>query len=139
VKPEEIAQRFAGTFPGELGIEVLESGPERARGRLVIERRHLHPGGYVHAGVWVSLADTVAAWATFPNLEPGYGFSTAELKTNLFGLAREGDVMEAEALPLHVGRRTQVWEVRVEVGGRLGALYVCTQIVVAERSHQTSS
>jgi 1,4-dihydroxy-2-naphthoyl-CoA hydrolase len=139
VKPEEIGQRFAGTFPGELGIEILESGPERARGRLVIERRHLHPGGYVHAGVWVSLADTVAAWATFPNLEPGYGFSTAELKTNLFGLAREGDVMEAEALPLHVGRRTQVWEVRVEVGGRLGALYVCTQIVVAERSHQTSS
>jgi 1,4-dihydroxy-2-naphthoyl-CoA hydrolase len=134
VRPEEIAERFAGTFPGELGIEILESGREGARGRLAIESRHLHPGGYVHAGVWVSLADTVAAWATFPNLEPGHDFSTAEIKTNLFGLAREGDVMEAEALPLHVGRRTQVWEVRVEVGGRLGALYVCTQIVVERAS-----
>jgi 1,4-dihydroxy-2-naphthoyl-CoA hydrolase len=134
VRPEEIAERFAGTFPGELGIEILESGREGARGRLAIESRHLHPGGYVHAGVWVSLADTVAAWATFPNLEPGHDFSTAEIKTNLFGLAREGDVMEAEALPLHVGRRTQVWEVRVEVGGRLGALYVCTQIVVERPS-----
>ena len=130
MRPDEIAERFAGTFPGELGIEITESGREGARGRLAIERRHLHPGGYVHAGVWVSLADTVAAWATFPNLEPGHDFSTAEIKTNLFGLAREGDVMEAEALPLHVGRRTQVWEVRVEVGGKLGALYVCTQVVV---------
>ena len=134
MRPEEIAERFAGTFPGELGIEITESGRERARGRLRIESRHLHPGGYVHAGVWVSLADTVAAWATFPNLEPGHDFSTAEIKTNLFGLAREGDVMEAEALPLHVGRRTQVWEVRVEVGGKLGALYVCTQVVVERTS-----
>jgi 1,4-dihydroxy-2-naphthoyl-CoA hydrolase len=130
VKPEEIADRFAGTFPGELGIQIVESGPRRARGRLAIERRHLHPGGFVHAGVWVSLADTVAAWATFPNLEEGQGFSTAEIKTNLFGLAREGDVLEAEATPLHIGRRTQMWEVRIGVGGKLGALYVCTQVVV---------
>jgi len=130
VKPQEIAERFAGTFPGELGIEILESGPERARGRLVIQSRHLHPGGHVHAGVWVSLADTVAAWATFPNLAAGQNFSTAEIKTNLFGVANEGDVLEATALPLHLGRRTQVWEVRVEVDGKLGALYVCTQIIV---------
>jgi len=134
VKPADIAKRFAGTFPGELGIEILESGRDGARGRLVIERRHLHPGGFVHAGVWVSLADTVAAWATFPNLQDGSDFSTAEIKTNLFGVASEGDVLEATALPLHVGRRTQVWEVRVEVGEKLGALYICTQVVVERAS-----
>jgi uncharacterized protein (TIGR00369 family) len=133
VKPEEIAKRFAGTFPGELGIEISESSRDGARGRLVIEPRHLHPGGFVHAGVWVSLADSVAAWATIPNLEDGHDFSTAELKANLFGVASEGDVLEATALPLHVGRRTQVWEVRVEVAGKLGALFVCTQVIV-ERS-----
>jgi 1,4-dihydroxy-2-naphthoyl-CoA hydrolase len=130
VKPEEIAERFVGTFPGELGIEVTESTPDGAHGRLAIERRHLHPGGFVHAGVWVSLADTVAAWATIPNLAEGHDFSTAEIKTNLFGVAREGDVLEATALPLHVGRRTQVWEVRVRVGEKLGALFLCTQVVV---------
>jgi 1,4-dihydroxy-2-naphthoyl-CoA hydrolase len=130
VNPEEVARRLAGTFPGDLGIEVLETGPGGARGRLVAERRHLHPGGFVHGGVWVSLADTVAAWATIPNLEPGADFSTAEMKTNLFGVAREGDVLEAETLPLHVGRRTQVWEVRIRVGEKLGALFVCTQVIV---------
>jgi uncharacterized protein (TIGR00369 family) len=138
VNPEEIARRFAGTFPGELGIEILESGRERARGRLAIESRHLHPGGFVHAGVWVSLADTVAAWATIPNLGDGQDFSTAEIKTNLFGVAAAGDVLEAEAAPLHVGRRTQVWQVRVCVGEKLGALFICTQVVV-ERTYQTSS
>jgi uncharacterized protein (TIGR00369 family) len=130
MNPEDVKRRLAGTFPGELGIEVLETGVEGARGRLAAERRHLHPGGFVHGGVWVSLADTVAAWGTIPNLQPGHDFSTAEMKTNLFGVAREGDVLEAEAAPLHVGRRTQVWEVRVEVAGRLGALFVCTQVIV---------
>jgi 1,4-dihydroxy-2-naphthoyl-CoA hydrolase len=128
--PEQVRARLEGFFPGELGIEVLETGREGARGRLVCERRHLHPGGFVHGGVWVSLADTVAAWATIPNLEPGSDFSTAEMKTNLFGVAREGDVLEATAVPLHVGRRTQVWEVRVEVAGKLCALFVCTQVIV---------
>jgi uncharacterized protein (TIGR00369 family) len=126
----EVARLLNGTFPGELGIEVLEAGVDGARGRLVAEPRHLHPGGFVHGGVWVSLADTVAAWATIPNLRPGSDFSTAEMKTNLFGVAREGDVLEAVAAPLHVGRRTQVWEVRVEVAGKLGALFVCTQVIV---------
>jgi 1,4-dihydroxy-2-naphthoyl-CoA hydrolase len=130
----EVARRLKGTFPGELGIEVLETGTEGARGRLVAERRHLHPGGFVHGGVWVSLADTVAAWATFPNLRSGSDFSTAEMKTNLFGVAREGDVLDAAATPLHVGRRTQVLEVRVEVAGKLGALFVCTQVIVERPS-----
>jgi uncharacterized protein (TIGR00369 family) len=128
--PEEVAERLAEYFPGQLGIEVSSLGREGATGRLVVERRHLHPGGFVHGGVWASLADTVAAWATFPNLEEGTNFSTAEMKVNLFGVAREGDVLEAAAVPLHVGRRTQVWEVRVEVSGKLCALYVCTQVIV---------
>jgi uncharacterized protein (TIGR00369 family) len=132
--PEEVRERLDGYFPGELGIEVSETGVDGARGRLIAERRHLHPGGFVHGGVWVSLADTVAAWATIPNLRAGSDFSTAEMKTNLFGVAREGDVLEAVATPLHVGRRTQVWEVRVEVAGRLCALFVCTQVIVESRS-----
>jgi 1,4-dihydroxy-2-naphthoyl-CoA hydrolase len=92
---------------------------------------HLHAGGFVHGGVWVALADTVAAWATIANLPDGHDFSTAEMKVNLFGVARDGDVLEAEAQPLHIGRRTHVWEVRVAVGERLGALFVCTQVLVA--------
>ncbi len=122
---------LAGSFPGNLGIEVVEIGTEGARGRLTADERHLHPGGYVHGGVWASFADTVAAWATIANLEGGLEFSTAEMKMNVFGTARSGDVLEAEAVPLHLGRRTHVWEVRTSVGERLGALFVCTQVLVA--------
>jgi uncharacterized protein (TIGR00369 family) len=121
-----------GSFPGDLGIEVLHVGKDGARGRIAAEARHLHPGGFVHGGVWASLADTVAAWATIANLEGAFDFSTAEMKMNVFGTARTGDVLEAEAVPLHVGRRTHVWEVRTSVADRLGALFVCTQVLVTK-------
>lgn len=121
---------LAGSFPGDLGIEVLEIEPRRVRGRLSVDRRHLHPGGYVHGGAWTAFADTVAAWGTMRNLEPSQDFTTVEMKTNVFAAGREGDVLEAVGEPLHLGRRTQVWEVRIHKGERLAANFVCTQMVL---------
>ena len=63
ITPELAARALAGSFPGDLGVELVEIGDARVRGRLDADRRHLHPGGYVHGGVWVAFADTVAAWA----------------------------------------------------------------------------
>jgi uncharacterized protein (TIGR00369 family) len=78
----------------------------------------------------VTLADTVAAWATMRQLPPGRGFSTVELKTNVFAGAKVGDELIATASPLHTGRRTQVWEVRIHRGERQMAHFVCTQMVL---------
>jgi uncharacterized protein (TIGR00369 family) len=130
IDPADIQKVLAEYFPGEVGLEVVEASEGGSRGRLTVEKRHLHPGGFVHGGVWVTLADTVAAWATIANLPAEHDFSTAEMKVNLFGVAREGDVLDAVAVALHLGRRTHVWEVRVSVGDRLGALFVCTQVLV---------
>ncbi|MBA2341888.1 MAG: PaaI family thioesterase [Thermoleophilaceae bacterium] len=133
ITPETIAERLAGTFPGDLGIEVLEVTDEGARGRMPVDQRHLHPGGYVHGGAWVAFADTVAAWGTLRRLAPGHDFTTVELKTSVFAAAGPGDELTARAEPLHVGRRTQVWEVRVFNGERLAAIFSCTQMVLEPR------
>jgi uncharacterized protein (TIGR00369 family) len=130
ITAQEIAEIQKGTLPDVLGIEPLEVGDGGARGRLVVESRHLHPFGYLHGGAWVTLADTVAAWATMRHLPPGTGFSTVELKTNVFAGARVGDELIATASPLHTGRRTQVWEVRIHRGERQMAHFVCTQMVL---------
>lgn len=120
-----------GFFPGDLGIELLSIEDDEVRGRLVADGRHLHPGRYVHGGVWVAFADTVAAWGTIRHLPAGHDFTTVELKTNVLTAGREGDELVATARPLHIGRRTHVWEVRVEKGGRLGAFFTCTQMLIA--------
>jgi uncharacterized protein (TIGR00369 family) len=130
ITPELSRQVLDGTFPGDLGIELVDIDESRVVGRMAVDRRHLHPGGYVHGGAWTAFADTVAAWGTMRNLEPGLDFTTVELKVNVFAAGRDGDVLDAIGEPLHVGRRTQVWEVRVRNGERLAANFVCTQIVL---------
>jgi 1,4-dihydroxy-2-naphthoyl-CoA hydrolase len=123
-------ERLAGTFPGNLGIELTELGDRIVRGRMLVDERHLHPQRYVHGGAWVAFADTVAAWGTMRHLPEGRGFTTVELKINVLASAGEGDELTAVGEPLHIGSRTQVWEVRVFRGERLAANFVCTQIVL---------
>jgi uncharacterized protein (TIGR00369 family) len=130
ITAEGIAEIQKGTLPDELGVEPLEVTDELARGRLVVESRHLHPFGFLHGGGWVTLADTVAAWATLRHIPEGTGFSTVELKTNVFAGAKVGDELVATARPLHLGRRTQVWEVRITREDRLMAVFTCTQMVL---------
>lgn len=134
VTPEALRERLEGYFPGNLGVDPVEITDEQATGRVVVDRRHLHPGGYVHGGVWVALADSVAAWGTFRNLPPGHDFTTVELKLNVFAAAAEGDELLATAEPHHIGSRTQVWEVRIHRAGRQVALFTVTQFVIGPRA-----
>ena len=124
------SERLAGTFAGNLGIELTEITDEHVRGRMLVDKRHLHPAGYVHGGAWVAFADTVAAWGTLRHLPNGRGFSTVELKINVLASAGEGDELTAVGEPLHVGSRTHVWQVRMFRRERLAANFGCTQIVL---------
>src|SRR4029077_16526235 len=130
ITPELSAERLPGTFPGNLGIELTEITDEQVRGRMCVDKRHLHPMGYVHGGAWVAFADTVAAWGTMRHLPEGRGFTTVELKINVLASAGEPDEFTAVGEPLHVGSRTHVWQVRVLRGARLAANFGCTQIVL---------
>jgi 1,4-dihydroxy-2-naphthoyl-CoA hydrolase len=135
ITPETVRGFLGDSFPGNLGIEPLEIEDSFARGRIVVDSRHLHPGGYVHGGVWTALGDTVAAWSTFRNIPAGHDFTTIELKLNVFSAGLPGDEIVATAEPLHVGRSTVVIEVKVERlreghEPRIAANLIVTQFVL---------
>jgi len=136
ITPESVRNFLPGSFPGDLGIEPLEIEDARARGRIVVDERHLHPGGFVHGGVWTALGDTVAAWATFRSIPAGQNFTTIELKLNVFAASLLGDEIVAVAEPLHAGQSTVVIEVRMErlregSEPRLAANLIVSQFVLA--------
>ena len=138
ITPENVRAFLGDSFPGHLGIDPLEIEDSHAKGRIVVDKRHLHPGGYVHGGVWTALGDTVAAWATFRSIPPGHDFTTIELKLNVFSAGLPGDEIVATGTPLHVGRSTVVIEVkteRIRDGGepRLAANLIVTQFVLPPR------
>src|SRR6266511_3871834 len=118
-----------GHFPSMMVLEVEE---DRVRGRLETTDRLIAGTGYLWAPVIVGLADALCAAGTGANLSEGATFTTVELKTNFLGSARPGDTVLGEAIPVHVGRTTQVWDVTVtnETTGRAVALQRCTQMVL---------
>src|SRR3954454_22736016 len=97
IAPDTCRHCLPDSFPGDLGIEPLEVEDSHARGGIVVDRRHLHPGGFVHGGVWTALGDTVAAWSTFRCIPPGHNFTTIERKLNVFAAGVLCDEIEARA------------------------------------------
>lgn len=126
------AERQAGSLPALLGFEWVEAQPGLVRGRFEVLSHHLAPTGFLHAATVVALADTACGFGCLASLPEGAtGFTTAELKTNFIGTARHGGV-SCEALLIHAGRSTQVWDATVvaEGAGKTIALFRCTQILL---------
>jgi uncharacterized protein (TIGR00369 family) len=86
----------------------------------------------IHGGALMAFADSVGAAATIINLpDDAKGTTTIESKTNFIASAKEGMTVIATATPVHRGRRTQVWQTRLETEeGRLVAVVTQTQMVL---------
>ena len=79
----------------------------------------------------MAFADTLGAVGTMANLPDGAGTTTIESKTNFIAAALAGTQVIGEATPVHRGRRTMVWQTRVDQPeGRLVALVTQTQLVL---------
>ncbi len=121
-----------GSLPGLLGFEWVDARRGFVQGWFEVAKQHLAPTGYLHAATIVALADSACGFGCRISLPDGAsGFTTAELKANFIGTAREGGVT-CDAHLVHGGRTTQVWDavVKSEITGRAIALFRCTQIVL---------
>jgi 1,4-dihydroxy-2-naphthoyl-CoA hydrolase len=121
-----------GEVPRLFGLEILEIERDRVRGRVPVTDRLLAGTGVLWAPVVVALADALCAAGTAVHLPEGASFTTLELKTNFLGTAATGDEVIGEAIPAHVGRSTQVWDVTATKAstGRVIALFRSTQMVL---------
>ena len=126
---------FRPKVPGMFGCEITNVSPEGAEGRLTVTEPLIAGTGFVFAPVVIGIADFLCAAAMGPHLPEGASFTTLEVKTNFVSSAREGDVVTAEAHPVHLGRTTQVWDATVTnaTTGRLMALFRNTQLVLLPR------
>src|ERR1044072_4407986 len=132
----EFEELGRGLLPGLLGIEFDSVEEGHVTSRLVVERRHMAPNGFLHAASVIALADTSCGYGCATSLPPGAtGFTTVELKSNFMGTARAGDTLGCRAWLVHGGRSTQVWDAEVtDEPGKTLALFRCTQMVLYPRS-----
>ena len=99
----------------QVGMEVTEATPERMRARVVARPEHHQPYGILHGGVYCSIVEGLASYGAglAARARGSAGIVGVSNHTDFLRSHSEG-VLLAEARPIHVGRRTQLWQVEIQ-------------------------
>jgi uncharacterized protein (TIGR00369 family) len=131
ITPEALNALSRGTAMEPLGIVFTEIGPDYLRGTMPVDARTRQPYGLLHGGASVLLAETLGSTAGGLCVDEGQGVVGIEINANHLAGVREG-VVTGTARALHVGRSTQVWEIRIEdERGRLACISRLTLAAIA--------
>src|SRR5258705_9448432 len=96
-----------------LGIELRELTPQRVIATMPVDERTRQPFGILHGGASVALAETIASLGATMNVDLAKSNVVGiEINANHLRAKRDG-LVTGTGTPIHVGRSTQVWEVRI--------------------------
>ncbi len=102
------------TLMETLEINFLVATTDKVVARMPVTPKVHQPDGVLHGGASVALAETVGSYASFLNIDPEKQMVRGlEISANHIRGKKEGFVT-ATAKPLHKGRTTHLWEIRVE-------------------------
>ncbi|CBA17576.1 hotdog fold thioesterase [Xanthomonas albilineans] len=101
------------TLVAQLGIVFSEAGSDWLRATMPVDARTLQPYGILHGGASVVLAETLGSSAGNLCVRPDQVCVGIEINANHLRSVRSGWVV-GTTRPLHIGRTTQVWEIRIE-------------------------
>ncbi len=114
---------------GHLGIVMTEAGEDWLRGTMPVDARTHQPFGILHGGASVALAETLGSMAGNLTVDTSREMVVGlEINANHVRAVREGTVT-GTARALHIGRSTQVWEIRIE--NEAGKLVCVSRITLA--------
>ena len=128
----ELANDLSATSViGHLGIEFTEFGADHLTARMPVDHRTLQPAGVLHGGASVVLAETLASWGATLVVDPERAYCVGmEINANHLRPVMTGTVTGV-ARPVALGRRTQVWEIRItDEADKLVCISRCTMAVV---------
>ena len=119
---------------GALGIELVELGPDRVVATMPVDDRTRQPFGLLHGGASIALAETVASFGAVTRIDRERFLAVGqEINANHLRGVRDG-VVTATAVPVHVGRTSQVWSIEIaDERGRLVCISRCTMAIVDRR------
>jgi 1,4-dihydroxy-2-naphthoyl-CoA hydrolase len=130
VPPEE-------SFNGLVGLAVTDCDEHSARAELAVRRELLQPWGIVHGGVYATIAESLASWATATVVvaagQAAMGLSNA---TSFLRPVSAGTI-HALATRRHRGRTTWVWD--VDMSDDEGRLCATSRVTIAVRTFERAT
>lgn len=132
----EVLNKFSrNTLLEQIGIVFTEVGDDYLVATMPVDARTHQPFGLLHGGASAALAETLGSSAANCCLDPAGEYAVGlEINANHLRAVRSGTVT-GTTRPVHVGRRTQVWETRIEdEAGKLVCVSRLTMAVVPRES-----
>ncbi|GBD00988.1 1,4-dihydroxy-2-naphthoyl-CoA hydrolase [bacterium HR18] len=110
---EDLNRMTEGNMLGHLGIRFIEIGDDYLVATMPVDGRTQQPFGLLHGGASVALAESMGSVGSQLCLDSDQLFCVGlEINANHIRAVRSGQV-KGVARPLHIGRRTQVWDIRI--------------------------
>lgn len=109
---ELLNQRGSNTLAEHIGIEFIEIGNNYLMATMPVDHRTKQPIGIIHGGASCVLAETVGSTAANICVDADYYCVGLAINTNHLKSVSSGKVI-AKALPIHIGRSTQVWNIDI--------------------------
>jgi len=119
------------TLIENLGIHFTAYGEGWVEATMPVDRRTFRPGGFLHGGANLALAETVAGFGSMLTVDiQEYDVRGIQVSANHTGKA-DGGLVFARAEVLHFGKRTHVWnvDIRSESGKLVSTSRVTNMIV----------
>lgn len=99
-----------GNMGQHLGIDIVEVGSDYLVGSLPVDERTTQPFGILHGGASCVLSESLGSIAAWMTIDPEkFRAVGLEINCNHIRAVTSGKVI-GTCRPLHVGRRTQVWQ-----------------------------
>ena len=114
IKNEQLQSLLKGTMSETLGMEIVELGENYLTIKMPVDHRTIQPYGFLDGGASMALAETVASYAA--NIlvrNENKHCAGLEINGNHLKAVRQGYVY-GTATPIHIGRKTQVWNIDIK-------------------------
>ena len=111
---EQLNKLSPNTLAESLGIEFIEIGDDFISAKMPVDHRTHQPMGLLHGGASVALSETLGSVGAFCTLDNKVQYCVGlEINANHIKSIKEGFVI-GTARPIHIGKKTQVWEIKIE-------------------------
>ncbi len=110
---EALTQMSSHTMVEHLGIQFTAIGEDFIEAKMPVDHRTHQPLGLLHGGASVALAETLGSVAATYCLDFAIQYCVGlEINANHIRSVKDGFVYGI-ARPVHIGKKTQVWEIKI--------------------------
>tara|TARA_S200000501_G_C20393835_1_gene556149 strand:- start:10 stop:426 length:417 start_codon:yes stop_codon:yes gene_type:complete len=129
---DDINNSMKNTMASFLDINVIEVGENYIKANMPVNNKTIQPFGILHGGASVVLAETIGSLASNLILNDNYYSVGLDINANHIKAVRNNYVV-GTAVPLHLGKSTHVWEIKIMQEKKLTCISRLTTAILEKK------